>query len=227
MNPIVLIATHERQEITLQNIRTLKEQSLVPKIVLVTSCEEEFLFYSQVPDIFVLHSLNEPLGSKWQAGVDFSRTLKPDPLIITGSDDILARDFISLATDFVSAGGDFLGLQQWYILDPRIQHLFLFQYTPEQPLGGGRVYSATFLEKINYQLFDTSAKKWLDDHGWNLAQSQNKRICQAPYILAVKGRWPVMNPLQKTLRHRNAKLLKKWVGPEVQRITRERFNYPQ
>ena len=37
-----------------------------------------------------------------------------------------------------------------------------------QPVGAGRFYTSKFLEEINFQLFDISLDKLLDDQGWNL-----------------------------------------------------------
>lgn len=224
MTPCVLIATHQRLAITSANIRTLQAQSLPPQIVLVVTDPLEAEFYrSGHEDIHVVEAPNTPLGAKWQAGVEFTRQLLPSHLVITGSDDILCTRFIER---FCTPGIAFTGLQQWYVYSPATTTLYFFNYMSRQCLGGGRVYSKQLLDAYNWQLFNTDAVKHLDDQGWDITNPMNRRvIADEGCILAVKGNWPVINPLDVTLKHRNAKLLHQWGGEEARFILDKRFNY--
>lgn len=209
MNPVVVIATHRRISVTAANIK-----SLIPyTVVVVVSDPQEGFFLSKMSNAKVIIAPNDPLGAKWQAGVDFARTIPHTHIVITGSDDILAGGFIQTA---VYKQTDFIGLRAWYVWhENKIYHL-RYVAPDELPLGGGRVYSKEFLQKYDYQIFDKGRKKLLDDLGWEIAKKGNYSLVYSPKILAIKGHWPVMNPLD--LRHKNVRLLKIFSGEETKEV---------
>lgn len=223
ITPCVLIATHQRLAITSTNIKTLQQQTLPPTIVIVCTDPYEAGYYHEIGGVRVIEAKNEPLGAKWQSGVDYCRKLNPSHLIITGSDDILCNDFVQrFCTDAI------IGLQRWYIFSPPTGRLYLFDYLAKQPLGGGRIYNRLFLDSCDWQLFDTGAGKLLDDKGWRIVKKPGaviRLIDNEGCILAVKGNWPVMNPLDITLQHRNARLVKQWEGDEALFLMAAKFNY--
>jgi|SRR6185369_1337819 len=228
----VLIATHERIEITTITLQALQQQSILPKVVLVVSKQDEFDYYTRkFPLINVIVSPNKPLGSKWQAGVDFARKLDISALVIQGSDDILCKSFIK-GVENTKDLVDFHGLKEWWIYDPATKELHLFEYTPKDfPLGGGRYYTKELLDKINWKIFDTTRNSCLDDLGWHsakgLGQWSISNECHKTdlQILAIKGNWPVMNPLEQTKKHPNAKLIRTITGSQAQQILKEIYNY--
>lgn len=202
INPVVLICTHDRPEITTTNIKGLLNQDFKPKIVLVvTSPIEAQYFREKFPDIFVVKHDNTPLGAKWQYGVNQARLLLPNPLIITGSDDLLSPDYIKNSVLLMQQGYHFAGLSWFYMYEVKEKRLSTLRYKRQDwPIGGGRFYSLTLLEKLNWQLFDTSWRKNLDNKGFlSVKNSGAKYIVywkpsESPfYVLAVKGPWKVMN----------------------------------
>lgn len=216
MNPVVLIATHKRLQITSQNLDSLLAQTVKPEIILVVSEREELSYYrAKYPEVHVIIARNEPLGDKWQTGVVFASTLKPNPLIITGSDDILGNTFVENACRLVEEGNHFVGLQRcWFHNQDKA---YLCDYMALQPLGSGRVYSAVMLEKLEYKLFDISRGRHLDDAPWNRARGSTLKVSlihdvekEGLEIHAIKGDWPVMNRFD--LKHKNIKLIRaeKW-----------------
>lgn len=215
MNPVVLIATHARLLITKKNIDCLLRQSVTPKIILVVSdLFEANAFISMFPEIHVIMEKNIPLGAKWQAGVNKAKEIGADPLIISGSDDFLCKGFIENAIQSIQNGYDFIGLRRWIVFDLNKKRGYDFEYKSKMPLGGGRIYSKNALEKLNYCLFDTGKDMHLDDFGWNavlnhsLTYMQVNRSYPRPLnIVAVKGDWPSMNPIQKHFGHANTRLV--------------------
>ncbi len=208
MNPIVLIATDSRVYITQRNIESLKAQSVVPTVSVVVSQTLEDVYFQYYADRVAMHP-NKPLGKKWQFGVE---TLCRDasPLIITGSDDILAPTFIERACQLVNQGFDFIGLQQFW------QHhngkAYLCNYTAKQPIGGGRVYSARAIELLGFKLFEPKDKH-LDDYAWHRIQSTKLKVkivkdieAEGLGIHAIKGDWPMMNKF--TIQHKNITLVR-------------------
>jgi len=214
MNPTVLICTHERLSVTLKNLESLHKQSFIPKIVLVTSdTRESYVFKEKFPEIKTVEYPNYPLGSKWQRGVDEIRSMgDADPLIITGSDDILGTDFIINACAYMQDGYDFIGLYYWHILHQKT--LYKFHYNNRLPLGGGRVYSQKALKLLNYKIFDNGRDRHLDDFAWNqivradlkkLLLDQEKDV--GLNIVSIKGDWPVMNSFDRIMRSNNCRLM--------------------
>lgn len=204
-NPVVLIATDKRVKITSTNIRLLQQQTVKPKIVLVISDKEEFIYYTNVfPDIELIYQANKPLGLKWQKGV----TKDANPLIILGSDDILRIDYIETCLRLLVKGYEMIGLTSWYVLDEFRKKLYQSSYSNKNknfPLGSGRVYSKQLLEKLKFKIFDTTANRRLDDLGYHSAvkAKANILLIREPELLSVKGNWETMNPIQACLKSKN------------------------
>jgi hypothetical protein len=217
MTPVVIIATHKRVEITCRNIESLQAQSVVPKIVIVCSLESEAdLFCERYDRLSVIVTKNNPIGAKWQQGVMWSEVNKAPFIIITGSDDILGKGFIEQAQQYIEQGYDFIGVKRWYVHDVKNKKVHLLDYRANLPLGGGRVYSKAFLDRIDWKLFEPKDKH-LDDFGWKQVKDHAKKIIidNDLKILSVKGDWPVMNPVEKMLSHPNSKLLKTYTPEEI------------
>lgn len=197
MNPTVVICTHQRLDITSINIEILLAQGA--EIILVVSDAEEARYYTEYP-IHVSMFPNHPLGAKWQHGVDVALKRGADPVIILGSDDLLAHGSIQRYTSMIANGCEFVGLNRWWIHhDGRAYHC---HYLARQPLGGGRAYSASFLRKSG-NIFAVGRDHHLDDHGFSLVK--NPTIIEEPWIHAIKGDWKVLNPFN--IRHRNIRLI--------------------
>lgn len=211
MNPVVVICTHGRFEITCKNIRTLYNQSRPPKIVLVVSDAGEQVDYNAIfPEVSIVRYPNVPLGAKWQAGVNEAVRLKADPLIITGSDDILCNRFVEDSVDLLNDMDlEFIGLRAFWVHHKGKAHFV--EYKPQMPIGGGRVYTAECLKKLKNELFDTRINKHLDDLVWKKMINGDFRIITTTEqfglaIHAVKGDWAMMNPFNPN--HPNIKIIR-------------------
>lgn len=201
--PVVLIATHHRLKITCKNIESLQKQTLVPKIIVVTSDQDESVYFAETYGIESLYHKNEPLGAKWQYGV-----CDANPLIILGSDDILAPDYVEQVCRKITDGYDFVGTTAWYSYDEYRQRVYDTSYTNKNsdfPIGSGRAYSSQLLNKMKFKLFDVGRARQLDDFGYYSAMKYSAKtfIIRSPEILAVKGDWISMNPMHKYLTSKN------------------------
>ena len=211
-NPIVLIATHERKEITTKNIQLLKRQTRVPKIVLVVSNIDEIEYYKSLA-VTVIHHVNLPLGAKWQAGVNAVAKMNPNPLIIVGSDDILIYNYVDMVLDKMKEGYDFIGTDAWYTFNVESGKLYDNKYinrNENRPIGSGKAMSLKFLNDIRWKVFDATKAKGLDDRSYMQAQNIRAKsfIIKTPEILAVKGRWATLNPTEKYLTSPNINVRK-------------------
>lgn len=211
VKPVVLIATHKRLPITTENLKRLERQTLVPHVVLVVSNNSEFQYYQNAfPLVTCIRVENEPLGAKWQAGV-CAIPQDTNPLIILGSDDILGETFVENACRIIASGVHFIGLKRFW--QHHNKKAYLCDYKPQQPIGGGRVFSHDMLEYLGYKIFNIDDRRHLDNFVMNSISQSGLRVklCHdiekdGLEIHAMKGSWPMMNPFDK--RHRNISIVR-------------------
>lgn len=210
--PTILIATHERVEITTGLINKLFADHASIQIVLVVSSITEFHHFkkNQPGDLHVIKAPNSPLGAKWQFGVTHAQKICANPLIILGSDDELNKDFVKNALKLLDDGYHFIGLRRYWVKHKG--NKYLIDYRPVMPLGGGRVYSAKLLDSMRWKLFESKNRR-LDDYGWNQVVRIGARTIlisdierAGMEITAIKGDWPMLNPFDKN--HKNLNILK-------------------
>lgn len=219
MKPVIVIASHQRREITRANLKSLKGYD----VVLVLSDKTEVEWYRGITHIHIVIAPNEPLGSKWDAGVQYAKKLEHSHIIITGSDDIMCKGYIEAVTSFKY---DFVGLRQWYVLHKGNLYHFNYLAANDLPLGGGRCYSKQLLEYCDYQIFDTGRYKLLDDLGFDVAvEYGNYHLIHDPMILAVKGDWETMNPFKKHMKSANVAINGAWDGERAKEIINLKFDY--
>jgi hypothetical protein len=208
----VVICTHERIEITSLNIESLLGQC---HIVLVVSTDEEKEHYSKYP-ITIVKFPNIPLGAKWQKGVSVAREIG-QPVVILGSDDILEPGTIGRYKQLIEEGNTFIGLSRWW------QHhqgkAYLCDYLASQPLGGGRCYSKSLLDRCDWGLFHPKLSRHLDDLGWKIARGGI--VLRESLIHAVKGNWKKLNEFNPN--HRNVRVLSIHDSKDILPIDYDRF----
>lgn len=197
MRPTVLIATHDRIEITTRNIELLKQQTKRPEIVVVATEKKERWHYQNL-GVTVIDAPNSPLGRKWQAGVKEDS----NPLIICGSDDILAPDYVEKVCKLVRDGYDLIGVTAWYVYDQVRKDLWLAGYINkcmDFPLGAGKAISGQLLKRMKYSVFNPVLSKNLDSMSYDNAVRLGAKIklIRTPEVLSIKGQWHTLNPLEK------------------------------
>jgi len=198
MNPIVLIAMYGRKPLVQINLELLHKQKC--KVIVITSSDSDYHFVRDLDfdNVRICTAPNQPLGKKWQIGVDFCRAAQADPLIILGSDDFLSSDFISKACELKE---DFTFFTEWYIHDSIKKKDYKLKYRKVFPLGSGRVFSKSFLDRHDWKIFDDTRSRLLDDYAWQNIKGHDKTLVnpQGMKLLAVKGRWETMNDLDRIL----------------------------
>lgn len=206
MNPTVLMAVYGRRELVEINLRLLHAQKCEIVVVASLPADFDYLRRLSIPHLQIVPAPNRPLGNKWQIGVDQCRILNANPLIILGSDDFLSSDFISQACE-LSKVNDFTCFNRWSIYDTKSKLAYSLQYNAKMihagffPLGSGRIFSNRLLDRNYWQLFDSSRDRLLDDFAYYSLKEQDKIQFNPPglSLLAVKGRWEQLNPLDKIL----------------------------
>lgn len=202
-NIVFVMASHERQSITKQNVDWLHHFG---EVVLVASYGRDLDFFKENTQAKVHIYPNNPLGSKWQFAVNKARELNPEILITVGSDDFLSSDYVDNALKYINQGYEFVGTNGWHLSDGQKHYRARYKHLTDFPAGSGRVYTKKALDKINWKLFDTKKNRLLDDMA--LAEMKKARvkqyISQRPEtdglrILAMKGDWETLNPLERFL----------------------------
>jgi len=203
-----VIAFKGRHRIVELNVESLCKQTLVPAIILVASniidaafCEE---LRKKHKNVFVTLHQNYPIGGKWQAGVDYARRLGVNGLMILGSDDLLSLNYfeecysnIDKGRGSSGTGYDLVGNRSWYIYDTN-RNLYFLEYTKDVTifLGGGKMFSKNFLDKVGWSIFRKLRPFHLDEYGYDLVKKYGnsmKLVSKESFILSVKGSWEMIN----------------------------------
>jgi hypothetical protein len=198
------MAMHGRQELVRKNLLMQpKECNLI--VVASDDNDVKFLERLALDNLHIVIHPNEPLGAKWQAGVDAAKKFDCEPLIILGSDDFLSDSFTDGACELMRAGVDFAYFTKWKIFDEVTQKTYALQYKIHFPLGSGRCFSRRFLERHDWRLFDTSINVKLDDYAFDNLKVDDAVIVNpnGMHLMSVKGKHTTMNPLDKILQSPN------------------------
>lgn len=216
-NPIVVMATHDRIQITETNLKSLQGT----KVVLMVSTQQELEHFKKF-NITVALAPNKPLGSKWHTGVKIAQKMGANPLIIVGSDDILSKNYIKTVVNEINSGFNIVGLTSWYSYSPIKDELYHCEYVGRNvnfPIGSGRAFSSKFLDRIKWNVFNQTANRLLDDHVIKMAGNEKIKLIRTPEVLAVKGNWEVLNKFDAYLKSPNIKATK------VDKSVLDKFNY--
>jgi len=199
MNPVILIAMYGRKKLVQTNLELLQKQKCT--VVVITSSDSDYLFIRDL-DMDNVHSCvapNQPLGTKWQIGVDYCKNINADPLIILGSDDFLSSGFVEQAINYKEL--DLIFFTQWHIHDSLSKKDYFLRYKNFFALGSGRVFYKRFLDRNNWIVFDKDRSRLLDDYAFDSIKYYDKVLVNPPgmKLLSIKGAWEVMNPIEHIL----------------------------
>jgi glycosyltransferase involved in cell wall biosynthesis len=231
-----LIASFGRDAILRDCISCIKPQ--VDNIVLVGSSEWTAQFgnreYNNTEKhiakelglIYVDHK-NSPLGQKWQAGLNKCRELKPDAVLICGSDDLLASDWVEKSVESVEPFGhlSFLtGIQRWWAYNPIKHELIIIEYLTNMridPIGAGRLIGKEALDKVDWQIFPSEAIG-CDLYSYHRLQkySQYMDTRIKSVVLSVKGNWAMLDSWEQLLGAQTVDIL---YEPQPKRLLNKHF----
>ena len=116
----------------------------------------------------VLEYDNNPLGKKWQLGVDYLKEIDFDWLLIVGSDDLVSQHLINKYKDIAQRKGTkYIGLIDAVAMDNTSKKFRIFNgYTNHrkgESIGAGRLVHKDLLEMIDYDVFPNQ-HKYMDRH---------------------------------------------------------------
>ncbi len=212
---IAFLERHSVLNVVINEVFEAKSLGIDVAIILSCSNQDDLNFAKRMQqkykNIGIVFCENKPLGNKWFFASEYSKKFNPRALLITGSDDLISSDYIKnnyyyLINDELETIG-MIGPRVWYILDDTKKDfnatLWKVAYYNEyhhMPLGAGRMYSAQYLETIDWQIFDRNLDALLDDKGYSSVLEQELNVYSPTlddgFIVSIKGRWVAMNSLE-------------------------------
>ena len=181
---VFLVAVWKRHPLSAIMLRYIDGLMKPGDRLLVVGSPDDVGWFGVVPlrDATAINAPNEPLGSKWQAGVSCARTTRCDALMMLGSDDFPSSQYVDNVRGAIEHGADVVGLlgcTQWRPADNLCVRVPGYpQKSPRhgEPIGSGRSFSRALLDRLDWHLFDP-VPRFLDANLWaKIPQNAVKKI---------------------------------------------------
>ena len=169
-NVVAVIPIKGRLELLTQTIKRLKTKNNVSTVICVGETLQEKNCVQKAGGVFVIHR-NEPLGAKWNYGFISAKKYNPDAVLFVGSSDWISDNWLDVMMSKIESGADLVGKKDFYLLDiatktNQFRSCHWLGYGQgvrlNEPIGIGRVISASILEKINWSPFDKTLNNSMD-----------------------------------------------------------------
>ena len=221
---VCIMAAHGRSAITTETVRMLQKQTLPIEVLMVgdSVCEKEIA--DKTGCIYLEHQ-NKPLGKKWQAGVDYARTLTPDAVMICGSDSWLSPRWVEVATPHLYGHNDLVGINTFYackIYPNKKVQIIRRAYKDDRvgkPMGSGRIFSKSILEQLNWCIFPVRKNVGMDSFSVRKIKKHEGIIkivnLDDMKILAIKSTWDSISSWDSYLKAKNLKIFPDIKHPKV------------
>lgn len=229
-NIVVMIPMYKRHNVIKKVFKSLHNQTYPCKIlVIVSTTSDKNLCINEGVDY--CFSINKPLGNKYLTGIYECKKYNPKAIIVLGSDDLLSKKYVEEA--FKSLKGSKVGLvgtSKWFIFSSE-KEVYSSVYTNKskhKTVGAGRMYSREFLDKVKWNIFDSSLNNGLDLKGEVMTRRHNYKIIimkKDAYVFSIKGNWNMLHTMDDIIKNshlivltrmkRGLKLLNKYLGPNV------------
>ena len=201
MKIVALIASYDREMVLRDCLNAVMPQvddvvlvgtSTSPSPALFKRRDAELKIAEELNLLYVDYS-NSILGRKWQAGLNRCRELRPDAVLIVGSDDIIQTDHVQMIVGENEVLECVHGPMDWYMYNPKLNKLAKCSYQVRiDPIGAGRVLPATALDKVDWQIFPTEGGVGCDVYSYNILSPHVTFVACQP-ILSIKGNWAMMD----------------------------------
>jgi len=201
---VCLIGVWGRLDLVKINIDLLKRQTKKCKILLIVSCPKDKKFAID-NGVEWVYTENQPLGRKWQVGLDACKKYNPNAILINGSDDLLSLNWVEKCYHYiVNQHYDIVGKSNWYILDLVDKKPYRFKYRNSRILlGAGRMISRSILDELNWSLFPLHKSKGLDTYCNTILNQHNatRLVLNTNdiFVVSLKGKYDTLNSMSKIL----------------------------
>jgi len=211
-NIVTMVPVHGRHKILSKVLNALKKQSLKTYIVCVTSTKEDYLFCIDQGCIdhvgTVINYPNKPLSTKHQKALNYIKKLKPNAVMICGSDDILTPNWVNECYTQILLGNDIVGKKYHYIWDVLTNTIYKNIYKADFHIGAGKMLSSNILFKVQWHMYSFSRNSSLDYYSNLILQTQNPKnyflTNQDENIISVKKDWKTITSLNDIQNAKNS-----------------------
>ena len=161
-----VIPIHRRPKITIATINRLKMQTLPLYEIIVVGDSDIERAVAKETGVIYFERKNQPLGAKWQLGINYCKEINVDAILICGSDKWITNNWCEEMSKYIEKDFDDVGLKNRHVsFFNKNEKPVIIKRTYRKgiklPTGGGRLVSKRILEKINWKLYP-SKKRRLD-----------------------------------------------------------------
>lgn len=133
--------------------------------VVCTQGDEENIKLCRSHCVTYIEAPNDPLGAKFNAGLEYVKRYKWTHLMQLGSDDILSNRLWGRYYAPFMHGVKLFGVCGLWVYHKNTGKVKSFQDS-NQIFGAGRVISRQVIEKLNYRLWDDEVQRGLDNNSY-------------------------------------------------------------
>ena len=120
---------------------------------------------------------NNPLSFKWNAGVMSLKDLDFDAVILLGSDDYIDEKFVQFVSNNIDKYEMIAFKDLYFEQEGSLYYWSGYSgYREGEPAGAGKVYTKSFLNRINYNLFNEARERGLDGVSWKRCKTANVNV---------------------------------------------------
>jgi hypothetical protein len=181
MKVAIVLAIHRRRPITLLTLERYKKQTIPVQVVAVGDSD----FERKIADDAGVHYVerdNLPLAAKYQAGVEYARSLNPDAVMTGGSDSWVTYDWCQAGMSFINnMDAEVVGKSIFAACNLDTMEVVERGYKPpaeEVPDGNGRMVSKGGLDKMEWVLYpNIDGVHGIDSASHNVCLNHGLRVC--------------------------------------------------
>ena len=165
---VILTCIWKRPKLTrivLSHYRTLKNElkgEINLELVAVGSEGERSKDICEESEFNYFEYENQPMSEKWNFGLQMTKKINPDAVIIVGSDDLIDKNLLKFYDKKLKQGYMMVGIKDFYIYDTERRKLAYWRgygklndaHRMNETIGLARCLSKTLLDKLDFNIWN-------------------------------------------------------------------------
>ena len=183
---VVPIPAHGRHPLLRETVNRLKNQTLPIHQIILMGDEPETKEIAEETGALFTECPNQPLGFKWQHGINIAREFNPDAVLMLGSSDWISDNWCEVMMREIDRGADLIGKRKMMFVDVNETNECRLvswngysrwvSWRTYEPIGAGRLFSKNILDKLGWSLFNTNAREGMDLNSLLYVVQRNGRV---------------------------------------------------
>lgn len=166
---VAVMPVSGREELFPLTVKRLYQQEDV-RMTVICLCDtaKEFALAQESGAVSALMPKGITLGDKWQRGIEFSGVVDPDAIMIVGSGNWFTNGWAKTLFPYLD-DYDMVGSEAMYVYQIRQNDQVMIHWggyhtnsRKGDMLGAGRLLSRRILDKVDWQIYNTSLNSGLD-----------------------------------------------------------------